>query len=98
MPRSGAVEINQFVLQLLPHRVRYDVGQGQVVNLLLPDKVELRTLCSSKVPFMLVIFGQRKNKQQPISHILSMYVAPGARGGSARVCMYCHLVEGHIIS
>ena len=49
MSRPGAVEVHQFVLELLAGGLGDHVGQGQVVNLQLPNQVELGTFSASEV-------------------------------------------------
>ena len=49
MSRPGTVEVHQFVLELLPGGLGNHVGKGQVVNLQLPNQVELRTFSTSEV-------------------------------------------------
>ena len=49
MSWSGAVEVHQLVLELLASGLGYQVGQGQVVNLLLAHQVKLGTFGTSEI-------------------------------------------------
>ena len=91
MAWSGAVEINKFVLQFLPDRLCYQLGQLEVVNLLLPDNIELGTLGAPEVPLVFVVLRKVDDEHQTISHIFGVNVPPGAGLGSAGVSMDCHL-------
>ena len=91
MARSGAVEINKFVLQFLPDRLCYQLGQLEVVNLLLPDDIELGALGSPEVSLVFVVPGKIHNEHQPLRHILGVNVAPRPGLGFTGVS-----VDGHL--
>ena len=60
MSWPGAVEVHQFVFELLAGGLGNHVGQGQVVNLQLPNQVKLGTFSASEVALKqkVIILGQ----------------------------------------
>ena len=76
MSWSGTVEVHQLVLEFLPHRLSYHLRQLEVVNLLLPDDIELGALGSPEVSLVFVVPGKIHNEHQPLRHILGVNVAP----------------------
>ena len=88
---SGTVEVHQLVLQFLPHRLRDHLRQLEVVDLLLPDHIELGALGPPEVSLMLVVPGQIHDEHQPVSHILGVNVAP-----RAGLCFTGVSVNGHL--
>ena len=60
MSWPGAVEVHQFVLELLAGGLGDHVGQSQVVNLQLPNQVKLGTFGASEVALKqkVIIVGQ----------------------------------------
>ena len=77
MSRSRAVEVHQFVLEFLTDRLRDHLRQLQVVDLLLPDNIELGTLGSAEISLVLVVLRKVDDEHQTVSNILGVDVSPG---------------------
>ena len=93
MSWSGAVEVHQFILEILTHRLCNHVGQLEIIKLILSYKIKLGTLGSTKVSFMFVILGQGEDEEETISNILGVNISSGSWLGLAGVSMNGHLEE-----
>ena len=91
MSWSGTVEIHQVVLEFLTYRLRYQLRQLEIVNLLFTDDIELGTLGSPEVSLVFVVLGKIYNEHQAVRNILGVNVSPRPGLGFTGVS-----VDGHL--
>ena len=91
MSWSGTVEIHQVVLEFLTYRLRYQLRQLEIVNLLFTDDIELGTLGSPEVSLVFVVLGKIYNEHQAVRNILGVNVAPRPGLGFTGVGVNGHL-------